>query len=87
VNPFGSKSDDRSRFRIIQTPQTFLIGQIKKAYDIEEKTEFTDDASVAEYAGFEINLIDGSNSNIKITTNEDLLLAEIILNEQKKTRK
>lgn len=70
---------DRSTVRLIQTPQTFQIALIKKAFETEELSTFTDDASVAEHAGFTINLIEGSYENIKITTPEDLQWAEIIL--------
>ena len=76
----NGKSIDRSTVRIIQTPQTFQISLIKKAFETEELSIFTDDASVAEYAGFKIYLIDGNYENIKITTPEDLLWAEVILN-------
>ena len=73
---------DRSTVRIIQTPQTFQIPLIKKAFEKKELSTFTDDASVVEYAGFEINLIEGNYENIKITTPEDLLWAEVILNKK-----
>ena len=76
----NGKSIDRSTVRIIQTPQTFQISLIKKAFETQELSIFTDDASVAEYAGFKIYLIDGNYENIKITTPEDLLWAEVILN-------
>lgn len=70
---------DRQTVRLIQTPQTFQASIIKKAFETEELSTFTDDASVVEFAGFEINLIEGSYENIKITTPEDLEWAEIIL--------
>ena len=70
---------DRATVRLIQTPQTFQVSLIKQAFETEESTIFTDDASVAEHAGFTINLIEGSYENIKITTPEDLLWAEILL--------
>ncbi len=73
---------DRSTVRIIQTPQTFQISLIKKAFETEELSTFTDDASVAENAGFEIHLIEGNYENIKITTPEDLLWAEVILSKK-----
>jgi 2-C-methyl-D-erythritol 4-phosphate cytidylyltransferase len=75
-----SQALDRSKLRIIQTPQTFQLSLILKAFEQEERSDFTDDASVAEAAGFEISLIEGSYSNIKITTPEDLILAECLLN-------
>lgn len=70
---------DRATVRLIQTPQTFQISLLKKAFETEELATFTDDASVAEHAGFEIHLIEGSYENIKITTPEDLLWAEVLL--------
>ena len=78
----NGRAIDRSTVRLIQTPQTFQISLIKKAFEVEELSSFTDDASVAEYAGFEINLIEGSYENIKITTPEDLLWAENYCNSK-----
>jgi 2-C-methyl-D-erythritol 4-phosphate cytidylyltransferase len=78
----NGKSIDRSTVRLIQTPQAFQIPLIKKAFETEELSIFTDDASVAEHAGFEINLIEGNYENIKITTPEDLLWAEVILSRK-----
>jgi 2-C-methyl-D-erythritol 4-phosphate cytidylyltransferase len=74
-----TQSVDRSRFRLIQTPQTFDVALIKKAYALPEDIALTDDASVAERAGFQINLFEGSYENIKITTDEDLITAEALL--------
>ena len=79
----SSASVDRSKFRIIQTPQTFEIGLIKKAYQQKEDSSFTDDASVVEKAGHAITLFEGSYENIKITTPEDLLIAEALLRARK----
>ncbi len=72
---------DRSKLRLIQTPQVFKTELIKQAYHIAEKDGFkgTDDCSVAEYAQIPIQMIDGEYTNIKITTPEDLPLAEAIL--------
>lgn len=75
----NTKAMDRSRFRLIQTPQTFDVALIKKAYEIKEDTNLTDDASVAERAGHIISLFEGSYRNIKITTEEDLQVAEALL--------
>lgn len=74
-----NKAIDRTRFRLIQTPQTFKLSLIKQAFETQELASFTDDASVAEHAGFPIHLFDGSYENIKITTLEDLLWAEAFL--------
>ncbi|MTI30969.1 2-C-methyl-D-erythritol 4-phosphate cytidylyltransferase [Xanthovirga aplysinae] len=70
---------DRNLYRLVQTPQVFRTEIIKKAYDQSEKAEMTDDASVAESAGLKIELVPGHYENIKITTPEDLYLAEAIL--------
>ena len=75
----GTRSVDRSRYRIVQTPQTFHAALIKKAYAAEEEPSLTDDASVAEKSGFTICLFDGSYDNIKITTPEDLAIAEALM--------
>jgi 2-C-methyl-D-erythritol 4-phosphate cytidylyltransferase len=77
-----TKAVDRSRFRLIQTPQTFDVQLIKKAYQIKEDETLTDDASVAERSGHTISLFEGSYANIKITTPEDLLVAEALLKAQ-----
>ena len=74
-----TRAINRSRFRVIQTPQTFRVSLIKKAYQLDEDPEFTDDASVAEKAGFNITLFEGSYTNIKITTPEDLIIARALL--------
>src|SRR5690606_6317704 len=78
-----TKALDRSRFRLIQTPQTFNIDLIKKAYEIKEDPSLTDDASVAERAGHIISLFEGSYENIKITTPEDLIVADALLRHRR----
>lgn len=78
-----TKAMDRSRFRLIQTPQTFQVSLIKQAYQLREDTTLTDDASVAERAGHTISLFEGSYENIKITTAEDLIIAEALLAARK----
>lgn len=73
-------SVERSQYRLIQTPQTFDITMIRSAYKWEEDGNMlTDDASVAEKAGYTITLFEGSYSNIKITTPEDMIVAEALL--------
>ncbi len=80
----NTKAVDRSKFRLIQTPQTFDLQLIKKAYEVKEDSSLTDDASVAEKAGHLISLFEGSYENIKITTPEDLVIAEALLMGRKK---
>jgi 2-C-methyl-D-erythritol 4-phosphate cytidylyltransferase len=72
-------SVDRSQFFLIQTPQTFQSNLIQKAYEQPEQSRFTDDASVLESVGLAIHLVEGNYRNIKITTPEDLLVAEVLL--------
>ena len=79
----NTKAVDRSRFRLVQTPQTFRVSVIKKAYEIKEDPSLTDDASVAERAGHVISLFEGSYENIKITTPEDLVIGEALLKARK----
>lgn len=75
----STRALDRSQYRLIQTPQTFEVELIKKAYEIPEDASLTDDASVAERAGHAITLFEGSYRNIKITTEEDLVIAGALL--------
>ena len=79
VDTKGNKAVNRHDYRIIQTPQTFKISLIRDAFHKAQNDRYTDDASVAEAAGYTIELIDGSYENIKITTPEDLAMAEVIL--------
>jgi 2-C-methyl-D-erythritol 4-phosphate cytidylyltransferase len=80
-----TKAVDRSRFRLIQTPQTFRVSLIKEAYKQKEDASLTDDASVAERAGYPVSLFEGSYENIKITTHEDLVFAEALLKSRTNT--
>ena len=75
---------DRSSYQSIQTPQTFDLRILKKAYDVAYKKTFTDDASVYEESGHSIYLVDGDYQNIKITTPEDLEIAKVFLSSQVK---
>lgn len=74
---------DRSTLWQIQTPQTFQKERIVKAYKQAKDAGFigTDDASLAEYSGYPVKVIMGSYRNIKITTQEDLLIGEAFLKE------
>jgi len=69
----------RSEVYLIQTPQTFLYNQLNKAYKQNFSSEFTDDASVVEKAGFPIHLEKGDDFNFKITFKEDLIIAGAVL--------
>ncbi|MCW5911104.1 MAG: 2-C-methyl-D-erythritol 4-phosphate cytidylyltransferase [Cyclobacteriaceae bacterium] len=79
----NTKAVDRSRFRLIQTPQTFSVDLIKQAYQLKEDPTMTDDASMVEKLGHTISLFEGSYENIKITTPEDLIVAKALLDSHK----
>lgn len=70
---------DRSRLRIVQTPQVFRSWLLREAYGVEYQSRFTDDASVVEAAGYPVSLAPGERSNLKLTTPEDFAIAEAIL--------
>jgi 2-C-methyl-D-erythritol 4-phosphate cytidylyltransferase len=75
------KTLDRETLWQIQTPQTFRVNLIKEAYRraAEEGFVGTDDASLVERLGVKVLVVPGSYSNLKITTPEDLILAELFL--------
>ncbi len=75
----GTIPVDREKVLLIQTPQVFKFSIIKKCYQTLWQSSFTDDASVAEYAGNQIHIVEGNRENIKITTPQDLLFAEVLL--------
>ena len=75
----GNQPVDRTSFRLVQTPQVFLLKDIHRAYQQSYRPEFTDDATVMEAAGFRIHLIDGDPENIKITCPKDLIIAQALM--------
>lgn len=79
VTQQDSEALNRAEIYLIQTPQTFQINQLRKAYEQSFQAHFTDDASVVEKAGFDISIEEGDQFNFKITFPEDLILAEAIL--------
>lgn len=72
----------RSSYRTVQTPQVFRSSILKKAYDLPYRSEFTDDASVVEAAGYEITLVEGNRENIKITSPFDLIVADAMIKDE-----
>lgn len=70
---------DRSRIVAVQTPQMFHSEILKNAYRQAYQECFTDDASVVARKGVSISYVDGERFNIKLTTPEDLKLAELIV--------
>lgn len=78
----GNSQVDRNKVRIIQTPQTFYSDIVKAAFEQDYEESFTDEASVVEKLGVKIHLVEGEDSNLKITRPIDLLIAEQILDER-----
>jgi 2-C-methyl-D-erythritol 4-phosphate cytidylyltransferase len=72
---------ERSRLWAVQTPQAFPVRILKHAYEeaLSKHLYGTDDATLVERAGGSVRIIMGSYENIKITTPEDLMVAEEIL--------
>ena len=79
----GNEQVDRSQLRIIQTPQTFYSDILKAAFEQAFQPSFTDEASVVEKLGVKINLVEGEDTNIKITRPIDLHIATKLLDERK----
>ena len=74
-NGFVAGTPQRSLLRAVQTPQIFKAELLHRAYG---SAAVTDDASLVERLGVKVAVAEGSYENIKITTPEDLLLAEKI---------
>ena len=74
-----NKAVTRSCYKSVQTPQCFTSELILKAYEQEFDASFTDDASVVEKLGETINLVDGNEENIKVTTQKDLIVLSQLL--------
>jgi len=72
----------RESLWLAQTPQAFRYEVLKRAYEkMEDGFIFTDESSLIERLGIRVKLVKGSEFNIKITTQEDLLLGELIFRE------
>jgi 2-C-methyl-D-erythritol 4-phosphate cytidylyltransferase len=80
----GNSSDaiDRDLLRIIQTPQVFKSDILLPAFETGDNGQFTDEATVVEASGKAVHLVEGEDTNIKITRPGDLLIAEKILAER-----
>lgn len=78
-NDGTSHAIDRSRYMAVQTPQIATSAILHKAYRLEERAEFTDDASRIEALGGTVNIVEGMPENIKVTHPLDFTIAEAIL--------
>ena len=83
-----ASTPDRNHLWMVQTPQCFARTLLEESYEIlkckqkagEKVPDITDDAMIVEYAtGKKITLVEGAYTNLKITTPEDLAVAEIFL--------
>jgi 2-C-methyl-D-erythritol 4-phosphate cytidylyltransferase len=79
VDGNNSRSINRDNYRIVQTPQCFKTEVLQKAFEVDYKNSFTDDATVFENAGHNVSLVEGNIENIKITLPSDILIAEALL--------
>jgi 2-C-methyl-D-erythritol 4-phosphate cytidylyltransferase len=81
VSSYGSRAIARDNLRIVQTPQAFSSTLLHEAFAQDFVPSFTDEASVVEWMGGTVQLVEGQKSNIKITTPEDLVIAEALLKQ------
>lgn len=75
---------DRSNMLSVQTPQTFLFHQLDKVHNLSKNDNITnssDDIQLAKHYGYEINYVNGSRTNIKITEPEDIILFKLFNKE------
>lgn len=78
-----SEAQDRSKFRLVQTPQTFLLSKLRVAFQESYQNHFTDEATLLESVGESIHFIEGDPHNRKITYPVDLEFFEFWLSKQK----
>jgi 2-C-methyl-D-erythritol 4-phosphate cytidylyltransferase len=84
----GSLAEDRSAFQLVQTPQCFPLHVLRRAYaalgsNALNDPTLTDDASIVARLSLPIALVLGDYTNLKITTPEDLLIAEAFLRAER----
>ncbi|MGP8154814.1 MAG: 2-C-methyl-D-erythritol 4-phosphate cytidylyltransferase [Smithella sp.] len=76
----------RHNLWLTQTPQAFKFELLKEAYNVacDEKFYGTDDASLIERMGKEVKIMEGFYANIKITTREDMMIADVLMKKGSK---
>ena len=80
VTENGNEAVERTTIKLVQTPQAFHGKILLPAFfGIDYKDKFTDEASVVEAFGLKVILVNGEQTNIKITNPADLLIAELIM--------
>lgn len=75
---------NRDELRAVQTPQCFYVDELKRAYEQAQRdgVSVTDDASVMEHMGKTVHLVEYSGCNLKLTTPDDLRLAQALIRER-----
>lgn len=85
---FAAATPDRSTLWAVQTPQVFektsYLSAVKQA--VQQGADYTDDCQLMEQLGKQVHLCMGSYENIKLTTKEDLTVAQAILNQRNTER-
>ncbi|MCL0032267.1 2-C-methyl-D-erythritol 4-phosphate cytidylyltransferase [Peptococcaceae bacterium] len=83
-----AKTLPRDKLVAVQTPQAFKYGILKRACKHAMRVGFlgTDDASLVENIGYDVHVVEGDYENIKLTTPEDMILAEEILKRREKIK-
>lgn len=76
ITPKGSKALDRSTLRAVQTPQCFHTDLLRKAFEQPYDAAFTDEAALVERLGVKVELVEGEEGNIKVTTAMDMRVVE-----------
>lgn len=79
---------DRNQLWLAQTPQMFRVQELQNALEfcLENGLIVTDESSAVEHCGKQVQIVNGSLDNIKITNPQDLVLARLYLEEQKRER-
>ena len=72
----GSRALDRSKLLAVQTPQCFHTDLLRKAFELPYDSTFTDEATLVEKLGVKVNLVEGEEWNIKVTTAMDMRTVE-----------
>jgi 2-C-methyl-D-erythritol 4-phosphate cytidylyltransferase len=82
LNASGSQPINRELVRAVQTPQAFRVALLQQAFTQHYRSAFTDEATVLEASGHPVTLVEGEETNIKVTYPVDLVLAERLLTER-----
>ncbi|MCX7861904.1 MAG: 2-C-methyl-D-erythritol 4-phosphate cytidylyltransferase [Bacteroidales bacterium] len=84
ITDSGSRVLNRSNIFTVQTPQVFKREWLEQAYQQPYNNQITDDSMLVEMAGFKLTFVNGLKYNIKLTTPEDVIIIESLLQNQAK---